>query len=41
MAFAAERLAPFKRPRAVHFTDALPRNALGKVLRQDLVQMSR
>ncbi len=35
--FAAERLAPFKRPRAVHFVDALPRNALGKVLKHELV----
>jgi malonyl-CoA/methylmalonyl-CoA synthetase len=35
--FAAERLAPFKRPRAIHFVDTLPRNALGKVLKQELV----
>ena len=34
--FAGERLAPFKRPRAVHFVDALPRNALGKVLKHEL-----
>ena len=34
--FAAERLAPFKRPRALHFVDALPRNALGKVLKHEL-----
>ncbi|NPC76625.1 long-chain fatty acid--CoA ligase, partial [Corallococcus exiguus] len=26
-----ERLAAFKKPRRVVFTDALPRNALGKV----------
>lgn len=31
LAYAAERLAPYKRPRVVHFVDALPRNALGKV----------
>ena len=36
--FAAERLAPFKRPRAVHFVDSLPRNALGKVVKQELPQ---
>ena len=35
--FAAERLASFKRPRAIHFVDSLPRNALGKVLKQELV----
>ncbi len=34
--FAAERLAPFKRPRALQFVDALPRNALGKVLKHEL-----
>jgi malonyl-CoA/methylmalonyl-CoA synthetase len=35
-AFAAERLAPFKRPRLVRFVDGLPRNALGKVLKHEL-----
>lgn len=30
------RLASFKKPEAVYFTDALPRNALGKLLRSDL-----
>jgi acyl-CoA synthetase (AMP-forming)/AMP-acid ligase II len=30
-AHVAQMLAPHKRPRDVHFTDALPRNALGKV----------
>jgi malonyl-CoA/methylmalonyl-CoA synthetase len=34
--FAAERLARFKCPRRVLFVDALPRNALGKVLRHEL-----
>jgi malonyl-CoA/methylmalonyl-CoA synthetase len=34
--FAAEQLAPFKRPRAVHFVDRLPRNALGKVVKREL-----
>lgn len=37
MEFAGQRLAPFKRPRRVQFVDALPRNALGKVLKQDLI----
>jgi malonyl-CoA/methylmalonyl-CoA synthetase len=36
LAFAAERLAPYKRPRLVRFLDALPRNALGKVQRHEL-----
>jgi malonyl-CoA/methylmalonyl-CoA synthetase len=34
--YAAERLAPYKRPRAVRVIDALPRNALGKVQRGEL-----
>ena len=33
LAFAAEHLAPYKRPRRVRYVDALPRNALGKVVR--------
>jgi malonyl-CoA/methylmalonyl-CoA synthetase len=37
LAFAADRLAPFKRPRRVEFVDALPRNALGKVLKRELL----
>jgi malonyl-CoA/methylmalonyl-CoA synthetase len=36
IAFAAERLASFKRPRRVEFVETLPRNALGKVLRHEL-----
>jgi malonyl-CoA/methylmalonyl-CoA synthetase len=35
-AFTADRLAPFKRPRRVRYVDALPRNALGKVLKHEL-----
>jgi acyl-CoA synthetase (AMP-forming)/AMP-acid ligase II len=34
--FAAERLAPHKVPKQVEFVQALPRNALGKVLRGEL-----
>jgi malonyl-CoA/methylmalonyl-CoA synthetase len=36
LAFAADRLAGFKRPRVLHYVDALPRNALGKVLKHEL-----
>jgi malonyl-CoA/methylmalonyl-CoA synthetase len=36
LAFAAGRLAPFKRPRLLRFLDSLPRNALGKVLKDEL-----
>lgn len=32
----ASLLAPHKRPREVHFLDALPRNAMGKVLKKEL-----
>jgi malonyl-CoA/methylmalonyl-CoA synthetase len=38
LTFAAERLAPFKRPRLIHFVDTLPRNALGKVLKHELAR---
>jgi malonyl-CoA/methylmalonyl-CoA synthetase len=36
LAFAAEELAPYKQPRRVRYVDALPRNALGKVMRGEL-----
>ena len=36
LAFAAKQLAPFKRPRVMHFVDSLPRNALGKVRKHEL-----
>jgi malonyl-CoA/methylmalonyl-CoA synthetase len=36
LGLAAEQLAPFKRPRIVHFVDSLPRNAMGKVLKHEL-----
>jgi acyl-coenzyme A synthetase/AMP-(fatty) acid ligase len=34
--FAAERLAPYKRPRAIAFVAALPRTANGKLMRSAL-----
>jgi malonyl-CoA/methylmalonyl-CoA synthetase len=36
-AFARERLAPYKVPRALRVLDALPRNAMGKVQKQRLL----
>ena len=36
LAFAAERLAPYKCPRQVRFVASLPRNAMGKVRRSEL-----
>ena len=35
-AYCAGRLAPFKHPRVIRTVDALPRNALGKVVRSQL-----
>jgi acyl-CoA synthetase (AMP-forming)/AMP-acid ligase II len=35
-AFWSERLVDYQRPKAVKFIDALPRNAMGKVLRREL-----
>lgn len=36
-----ERLAAYKRPRSVEFVDALPKSAVGKILRRVLVQQER
>ena len=36
IAFCEGRLARYKRPRSVEFVQALPRNAMGKVLRREL-----
>ena len=36
LAFCAERLADYKRPRALHVVDELPRNATGKVMKHRL-----
>jgi malonyl-CoA/methylmalonyl-CoA synthetase len=35
-AYLDERLVEYQRPREIHFVEALPRNALGKVLRREL-----
>jgi acyl-CoA synthetase (AMP-forming)/AMP-acid ligase II len=37
LAFCAERLADYKRPRQLHFAAELPRNATGKVMKHKLV----
>ena len=37
-AWARERLAPYKLPRLLAVTDALPRNAMGKVNKKELVR---
>jgi acyl-CoA synthetase (AMP-forming)/AMP-acid ligase II len=35
-AFVADRLTHYKQPRAVHFVDAVPKTASGKILRREL-----
>ncbi len=39
LAFCAERLADYKRPRKLWFVDELPRNATGKVMKHKLREM--
>jgi acyl-CoA synthetase (AMP-forming)/AMP-acid ligase II len=36
VAFVAERVAPYKKVRAVEFVDAIPKSAAGKILRREL-----
>ncbi len=36
LSYAAQRLAPYKRPRRVRIVDSLPRNSMGKVRRSEL-----
>ena len=36
VAFCREKLASYKTPKHVHFTNALPKNASGKILKRDL-----
>jgi acyl-coenzyme A synthetase/AMP-(fatty) acid ligase len=35
-AFVADRLTHYKQPRKVHFVDAVPKTASGKILRREL-----
>ena len=39
--FVAERVAPYKRVRAVEFTDEIPKSASGKILRRVLIDAER
>jgi acyl-CoA synthetase (AMP-forming)/AMP-acid ligase II len=41
MAFVAERVAPYKKVRAVEFVDLIPKSASGKILRRVLVERER
>ena len=41
MAFVAGKVATFKRVREVEFTDAIPKNASGKILRRTLIEKER
>ncbi len=41
IAHCREAIAGYKKPRHVHFVDALPRNAIGKVLKHQLVEQAR
>jgi malonyl-CoA/methylmalonyl-CoA synthetase len=39
--WAKEHLAPYKVPRALHVVDALPRNAMGKVVKSEVSALFR
>ncbi|MGH8737864.1 MAG: AMP-binding enzyme, partial [Burkholderiales bacterium] len=41
MAWVAERVAPYKKVRAVEFVDQLPKSATGKLLRRVLIERER
>lgn len=41
MDWIAKQVAPYKKVRKVAFVDAIPKSASGKILRKDLVQLSR
>jgi acyl-coenzyme A synthetase/AMP-(fatty) acid ligase len=41
MAYAAERVAPYKKVRRLEFVDAIPKSATGKILRRVLVERER
>jgi acyl-CoA synthetase (AMP-forming)/AMP-acid ligase II len=41
MTWVAGRVAPYKRVRRVEFTDSIPKNATGKILRRELAERER
>jgi acyl-CoA synthetase (AMP-forming)/AMP-acid ligase II len=41
MAYVAERVAPYKRVRAVEFVDSIPKSPTGKLLRRVLIELER
>ena len=41
LAFVREQLGPVRTPKALHFSDAIPRNAVGKVIRRDMPEFVR
>ncbi|XP_047969791.1 4-coumarate--CoA ligase-like 9 [Salvia hispanica] len=40
MDFVAQKVAPYKKIRRVFFTDTIPKNAAGKILRKELVKLA-
>ncbi|XP_057776931.1 4-coumarate--CoA ligase-like 9 [Salvia miltiorrhiza] len=40
MDFVAQKVAPYKKVRRVFYTDAIPKNATGKVLRKELIKQA-
>jgi len=38
MAYCKEKLVPFKCPKVIHITDAIPRTATGKIQRREVAQ---
>jgi acyl-coenzyme A synthetase/AMP-(fatty) acid ligase len=41
MAWAAERVAPYKKVRMIEFIDVIPKSATGKILRRELVERDK
>jgi len=41
IAFVADRVAPYKKPRALEIVDEIPKSPSGKILRRVLVERDR